>query len=106
MKKVQCPNIEKGENVHKHNCYLCNGHQHIPAISALRYIMNSIYILDASEREIFNRVDIQIEYFKDTYGFRDYDIIYDREIYDDCRRGPLDTLQVALDTVSIKKKQS
>jgi len=51
--KVQCPNIQDGENVHKHSCYLCKGKQHIPILQALKWkIGSNVLLLDSNNKEI------------------------------------------------------
>lgn len=75
MLKVQCPNLRKGENVHKHSCGCCGGRQHIPFSTALKYLLRGLLVLsdgghrDATDDEMFDRIDRTIDGYKKKYGF-------------------------------------
>lgn len=77
MKKVPCPNIISGENVHIHNCQCCGGRQHIPLIAALKYELQSLLVLsncgtrDASDHEIHERITNFIDWHKIRHNYKE-----------------------------------
>lgn len=75
MKKIQCPNIKKGENVHVHYCPCCEGNQHIPFAKALKYELRGLLVLsdngnkDASDSEMFYRIENFIAWYKYKHNY-------------------------------------
>ncbi len=105
MKKVQCPNIVKGENVHKHYCVCCEGNQHIPFAKALQYELHGLLVLtddgsgNASDCEMFKRIDDFIEYYKNKHNYRGT-ITYERVSVGE----PISTLNACIRTLIFKEK--
>jgi len=66
MKKIQCPNIEIGENVHKHYCQCCEGKQHVPFSVALKYNLRGLLVLtdDGKFVPVFYKTDENYEPIK------------------------------------------
>lgn len=105
MKKIQCPNIEKGENVHKHYCYCCKGKQHIPFAVALKYELRGMLVLsddcsrDVTDCEMHERIQGFIEWYKKEHG-HDGKIDFKRESYGE----PVATLNACIDTLTFTKQ--
>ena len=101
MIKIQCPNIEIGENVHKHYCQCCEGKQHIPFAKALKYQLCGLLVLtndgnaDASDCEIHIRIKDYIEWYKSKHGYNG-NIDFERKCYSE----PISTLNASIDTLS------
>lgn len=101
MKKIQCPNIKIGENVHKHYCRCCKGKQHVPFAVALKYKLSELLVLtncgnrDASDCEMHNRIEYYIEYYKSKHGHKGK-IDFERK---QCGE-PISTLNACIDTLS------
>ena len=76
MKKIQCPNILVGENVHKHFCICCGGKQHIPFATVLKYQLGSLCVLtddgreDASDYEMHSRIERTIVEYVNEYQYK------------------------------------
>ena len=100
MKKIQCPNIEIGENVHKHYCQCCEGKQHVPFSVALKYNLRGLLVLtddgksDASDSEMHNRIESYIEWYKSKHGYNGK-IEFERK---QCNE-PISTLNACIDTL-------
>lgn len=100
MKKIQCPNIERGENVHKHYCQCCEGKQHITFAKVLKYKLRGLLVLtddgkqNASDFEIHDRIERCIEYCKNKYSYSGK-IEFNRMEY--CE--PISTLNACVDTL-------
>ena len=100
MKKIQCPNIEIGENVHKHYCRCCEGKQHVPFAIALKYQLRGLLVLtddakgDASDCEMHNRIESYIEWYKSKHGYNGR-IEFERK---QCCE-PISTLNACIDTL-------
>ena len=100
MKKVQCPNIEIGENVHNHYCRCCEGKQHVPFATALKYQLRGLSVLtdngkeDASDSEMHNRIESYIELYKSKHGYNGK-IEFERKQYSE----PISTLNACIDTL-------
>lgn len=100
MKKIQCPNLEIGENVHTHYCNCCNGKQHIPFAVALKYKLRGLLVLadsgnrDATDDEMHDRIDNYIEYFKSKHGYNGR-VDFERKQYGE----PISTLNACIDTL-------
>lgn len=102
MKKIQCPNIEKGENVHLHYCNCCKGKQHIPFIVALKYNLSGLLVLDsrgkdASDDEMHRRIEDYIAYFKNLHKVQ-YEITFTKFYYSE----PICTLTACIQTLNVK----
>lgn len=100
MKKIQCPNLNIGENVHTHYCNCCNGKQHIPFAVALKYQLRGLLVLsdsgnrDASDDEMHERINRYIEYYKNKHGYTG------SVEFDQVRNGePISTLNSCIDTL-------
>lgn len=99
--KVQCSNIKKGENVHKHYCHSCEGRQHVELFKDLRYQLSDLLILtnyppyvDASDDEMHSRIQRYIDYHKRFHGY-DRIVTFER-IY---KGEPISTLNACIDTL-------
>jgi len=104
MKKIQCPFIEKSENVHKHFCGCCNGKQHIPIAQALKYSLRGLLVLndyggDATDHEMHNRIESYIRYFKNKYKYTGT-IEFERV----CLEEPISTLNACSQTLNFIDK--
>jgi len=102
MKKIQCPYIEKGENVHEHACPCCEGDQHIPFAKALKYYLYGLCVLDgggrdASDTEMHDRIKAHIEIFKSRYDYRG-EITFNEY----CCEEPLSTLRACINSLHFK----
>ena len=101
MIKIQCPNIEIGENVHKHYCQCCEGKQHIHFAKALKYQLRGLLVLtndgnaDASDCEMHIRIKDYIEWYKSKHGYNG-NIDFERKCYSE----PISTLNACIDTLS------
>ena len=100
MKKIQCPNIKIGENVHKHYCRCCEGKQHVSFAVALKYKLRCLLVLtddgksDASDSEMHSRIKIYIEWYKSKHGYNGK-IEFERK---QCGE-PISTLNACIDTL-------
>jgi len=100
MKKIQCPNIKIGDNVHKHYCSCCKGKQHVPFAVALKYQLRGLLVLTddgssyASDSEMHNRIESYIEGYKNKHGYNGK-IEFDRK---QCG-WPISTLNACIDTL-------
>ena len=99
--KIQCPYIEKGENVHTHYCNCCNGKQHIASIKVLKYQLRGLLVLsrdgkgDASDAEMHDRIENYIEHFKRKYNCKD-NFIFSKIYHNE----PIHTLNSCIDTLN------
>lgn len=100
MKKTQCPNIEIGENVHKHYCQCCKGKQHVPFAIALKYKLHSLLVLtddgnhDASDYKVHSRIQDYINWYKNKQGY------YGRVEFERLECGePISTLNACINTL-------
>lgn len=81
MKKVQCSNIEKGENVHTHYCDLCDGKQHVNFLKYLKYQINGLCVIMPKE-EFLYMVDYYIKYYRKLHDIKqtfEYDMVESNE---------------------------
>lgn len=97
--KIQCPNIEKGENVHKHSCVCCNGKQHIPVIQALKYELRGLLVLDengndASDEEMHSRITTYLNWHRSNHQYTEQ-FDFERIKYGE----PISTLNACIHTL-------
>jgi hypothetical protein len=103
--KVQCSNILRGENVHKHYCDRCKGRQHVSLLEDLEYKLGGLLVLtsyppyeDADDDEMHSRIQRYIDYHKSLHGY-DRVVTFER-IY---RGEPISTLHACIATLRLFK---
>ena len=99
MKKLQCPEIKKGENVHKHiSCTCCQGKLHITPTRYLQWELGGLLVLeggrDASDDTIFYRMEQCIHHFLKTHSLNK-GVSYEKVRCNE----PITTLRMSLTTI-------